>query len=437
MRFSCFWGAAGLIALAASVPTTKRATGKPVFAHYMIGEIYDEHTRQDIVDAKALGLDAFALNFDQFASWSEDTVDRLFSNADELGFGLFFSFDHAAGHLTDPSQYTEYLKKYTTRTSYFEYDGRPLVSTFGGENINNDQWISFKSSVGSILLIPGFYQNPPASSIFTNTPALDGVFNWNSWPDSSAGRVTVPTVSDTAYQSAASSASKLFMMGMSPIQFKHLSTSQNWYRRGEQNLEYRFAQVLSLQPDMLQLQTWNDAGESHYMGNLWEEPMTSSPIHGYTDGYDHKGYWNILKSFIEAWKRGDMSTANMVPTNDKAVQGAFWHHTLLVGASCGVGGLDKSLDVTNNVEDAVSGVVLVEKGRSGLMAVVNVGGNELGKMTLVEGFNRFKFTGLTTGKVQLEVWDGSNMIGGGYAPIEVANAGTICNYNFQVVGFPG
>lgn len=32
------------------------------FAHYMIGNILDEHTRQDIVDAKALGLDAFALN---------------------------------------------------------------------------------------------------------------------------------------------------------------------------------------------------------------------------------------------------------------------------------------------------------------------------------------------------------------------------------------
>ena len=75
------------------------------FAHYMIGEITDAHTRQDIIDAKALGLDAFAMNFgksssasqeasltssaDQFAYWSNNTVDRLFNNADELGFGLF------------------------------------------------------------------------------------------------------------------------------------------------------------------------------------------------------------------------------------------------------------------------------------------------------------------------------------------------------------
>jgi hypothetical protein len=32
------------------------------FAHYMIGEIFDEHTKKDIEDAMDLGLDAFALN---------------------------------------------------------------------------------------------------------------------------------------------------------------------------------------------------------------------------------------------------------------------------------------------------------------------------------------------------------------------------------------
>ncbi len=55
-------------------------------------------------------------------------------------------------------------------------------------------------------------------------------------------------------------------MGASPLQFKHMDSSDNWYRRGEANLENRFGEVLKLQPDMLELQTWNDAGESHYMG---------------------------------------------------------------------------------------------------------------------------------------------------------------------------
>lgn len=29
----------------------------------MVGEIFEDHVRQDIVDAKALGLDGFALNY--------------------------------------------------------------------------------------------------------------------------------------------------------------------------------------------------------------------------------------------------------------------------------------------------------------------------------------------------------------------------------------
>jgi glucan endo-1,3-alpha-glucosidase len=29
----------------------------------MVGEIFNDHVRQDIIDAKALGLDGFALNF--------------------------------------------------------------------------------------------------------------------------------------------------------------------------------------------------------------------------------------------------------------------------------------------------------------------------------------------------------------------------------------
>jgi hypothetical protein len=32
-------------------------------AHYMVGGISEEHVKQDIIDAKALGLDGFALNF--------------------------------------------------------------------------------------------------------------------------------------------------------------------------------------------------------------------------------------------------------------------------------------------------------------------------------------------------------------------------------------
>ncbi|KAF3009721.1 hypothetical protein E8E13_009042 [Curvularia kusanoi] len=435
MRFASALAAGLLAGVSSARAVEQRATAnKPVFAHYMIGEITDAHTRQDIIDAKALGLDAFAMNFDQFAYWSNNTVDRLFNNADELGFGLFFSFDHAAGHLKDPSQYADYLKNYISRKSYFRLNNKPLVSTFGGENVYT--WADFKKTVGDVLVVPGYYQIDPTKA-FSDHQNIDGVFNWNSWPQTSAGKVVVPTNDDKIFQSKAKAASKLFMMGISPIQFKHLDSGNNWYRRGEDNLEYRLGQVLDLQPDMLQLQTWNDAGESHYMGNLWDEPMsTSAAIQAQVKDRDHKGYWQILPAFIQAWKRGDRTTANMFPTNGKVVQGAFWHHTLTVDADCSSDPLGKSPDIKTAAEDAVSAIILVAKGKQNLVAVVNVGTNKLNQQTLVEGYNNIKFSGLTPGKVQLEVWDGSTMVGGGYGKLEVTNTASLCNYNFQVVAVP-
>ena len=283
--------------------------------------------------------------------------------------------------------------------------------------------------------MPGFFKAKPSDNFFDDKSNIDGVFNWNSWPTASAGKVDVSIADDKTYKTAAGS-SKLFMLGMSPLQFKHMDSGNNWYARGEGNFENRIEQALSLQPDMIELQTWNDAGESHYMGNVWPEPMTNSEsIRAYVEDYDHTGYKEILPAFIKAWKRGDTTPEGMVPTNGKSVQGTFWHHTLTVGADCS-DPLGKPSDV-ENAEDAVTGVIVVAKGKTGLIAVVNNGDKELGKKTLVEGFNKFKVNGLGAGKVQVEVWDGTTMIGGGYGKLEVATSSNLCNYNFQVVGIPG
>ncbi|PVH95597.1 glycoside hydrolase family 71 protein [Periconia macrospinosa] len=404
----------------------------------MIGEITDAHTKQDIQDAKALGIDAFALNINKLEKWATNTVDRLFKNADELGFGLFFSFDMAegAGYFTAPDQFQSYLKPFLTRKSYFKYNDKAIVSTFGGEGVSAGQWTSFKQAMGNVVVIPGYYQKGAYSNIFDNNNGLDGVFNWNSWPTFTEGKAKVSTNDDKVFLDAANAKQKLFMMGMSSLQFKHMDgNGQNWYRRGADNLEHRMEQALTLQPHMIEIQTWNDGGESHYMGNLWPEPMTNAvAIKKYVDGYDHKGYWQVLPAFIKAYKAGDKDTSNMVPTNGKSVQGAFWHHTLTAGANCDADPIGKPKEIATQAEDAVSGIVLVAKGKTGLIAVVNNGGKELGKLALKEGYNKFKFDGMGAGKVQVEVWEGTTMVLGGYGPKEVKTSDSLCNYNFQVVG---
>ncbi|KAI4961919.1 hypothetical protein J4E86_000948 [Alternaria arbusti] len=420
---------------------------RPIVAHYMVGQLNLDEVVQDIEEARELGLHGFALNFDRFAGYSEQTVKYMFDHTDYIGnFSLFFSMDHHPKFLKKPTDYAQYFNDHKNRPSYLTMkdpsDGKnkPVLSTFGGETISNDDWKEFKRQVGNVLIVPGFSEiYNPTTNFFSDRSELGGVFNWNSWPSTNEGRVAVSDATDRIFNTAANNAKKLFMMGISPVQFKHLDGDNNWYRRGEDNLENRFGQILSVQPDMVQLQSWNDAGEGHYMGHLHPTPL-QGPTPAIVEGYDHTGYWQILKPFIAAWKNGDRTTANMYPTNGKPVQGTFWHHTLTVAGKCDADGLKKSGDITKAAEDAVSGVLLVARGKTNLIAVVNVGGKKLDQtQPLKPGFNKFKFTGLeklVPGKVQLEVWDGSTMVGGGYGSIEVTSSKPTCNYQFQVVAVP-
>jgi glucan endo-1,3-alpha-glucosidase len=68
-----------------------------------------------------------------------------------------------------------------------------------------------------------------------------------------------------------------------------LDSSQNWYRRGELNIAQRIPQIMSLKPDFVEFLTWNDGGESSYIGNVWPEAIQGSNVHGYIDNFDHSG----------------------------------------------------------------------------------------------------------------------------------------------------
>ncbi|KAA8575569.1 hypothetical protein EYC84_004708 [Monilinia fructicola] len=427
---------------------------KPVFFHYMVGGINDEHCEQDIIDAIALGVDAFALNIavtlDSSHSWAVNTVASLFKHAQTHNFKLFFSFDMTG--YTSPSQFIPILNTYITNSAYYTYSGQPFVSTFNGgastykfgQSTVNDGWkVAFQEKMSAsghpIYFIPSFQDINPTSSFFTSQfPTLNGTFNWNSWPTYTAGDVPVDTISDKLYQTAAKASKKTFMMGISPLQFKHISQTQNWYRRGEANLERRFAQVLELQPDFIEFQTWNDAGESHYMGNSWVEPLVSNstPEALSSLGYDHTGYWEILRSFIGVWKAGATSTQTMYPTNGKKAQGTFWHHTLLKNADCSGDklGLGKP-DGIGGVEDSVTAVVLVARGVEGLKGSISVGGKVWGSKALSEGFNTLVVSNITTGTVSMSVVDGAGtVVVSGKGPLDVVGKADLCNYNFQVVG---
>ena len=158
---------------------------------------------------------------------------------------------------------------------------------FGYPSVSAGWQAKLKDAAGqNIYFIPAFEEIEPTDDFFTQYPVCDGAMNWNSWAPAGAGdNATVPVDDDKTYLNAARAANKQFMMGLSPLQFKHIDSNQNWYRRAEENLPVRFAQVLEMQPDMIELQTWNDCGEGHNMGYIWEESLTTAPsIQAYAAG---------------------------------------------------------------------------------------------------------------------------------------------------------
>lgn len=170
-----------------SASTTSTGTpGKPVFFHYMIGTVTDAHCEQDILDAKALGADAFALNLNTVdASWATNTVSSLFKWANAHGFKLFFSFDMTG--FSNPNQFTSYLQSWVANGAYYNYKGLPLVSTFNGgsgaytfgqSSVNNGWKVQLQQVMADaghpIYFVPAFQDVSIDSSFFSTFPTLDG-----------------------------------------------------------------------------------------------------------------------------------------------------------------------------------------------------------------------------------------------------------------------
>ncbi|KAJ3566449.1 hypothetical protein NPX13_g7127 [Xylaria arbuscula] len=243
----------------------KAAEAKLVFAHYLVGGIdpNTDHVKQDIDQAVAAGFDAFALNIGApTADWLITAVNQLFDYADTRDdFKLFFSFDfYQTGDInTHASLYTQFAD----RASYLRYgdDDLPVVSSYSGGGIGVDAWRNFKTA-NNVYLIPnpeadGNYYSAPATFFENWGDVVDGVFSWETnWPDvADSPGANVTSTRDEAVKNAADVAGKTYIMGLSPLQYKHCC-GDSWYRNGETTLPERMNQILQLSPEFTEVITW-------------------------------------------------------------------------------------------------------------------------------------------------------------------------------------
>lgn len=249
----------------------------------------------------------------------DDYNDRSLQNAADAansvgGFTLFLSFDYAsnADNNWTPSTVIDRINSFVTAAgnAHFRYNSQPLVSTFEGPSHASD-WAGIKSATNCFFM-PDWTSLGPAQ---IPIGSIDGAFSWDAWPH---GPVQKDNSSDLAWEQALGA--KPYMMGVSPWFYTDLP-GKNWGLRGDGLWSTRWDQAAEIQPEFVQvclftpadflkdadvhfqIISWNDYGESHYIGPI--RPAGIVPgANRYVDNNPHDALRDVLPYYIAQYKNG-------------------------------------------------------------------------------------------------------------------------------------
>ncbi len=128
---------------------------RQVFAHYIVG-LTSGQTRDewqlDISQAKASGIDGFALNIGAQDGYNDAQLHLAYDVASSNSFSVFLSFDMQASQWSADG-ISSYINTYKGYSSQLKVNALPVVSTFEGPS-QADIWPGVRSVTGGIFLIP-------------------------------------------------------------------------------------------------------------------------------------------------------------------------------------------------------------------------------------------------------------------------------------------
>ncbi|MCJ1394120.1 hypothetical protein MMC18_006998 [Xylographa bjoerkii] len=296
-----------------------QAQAKAVFAHFIVGNAYGFNQTtyaQDMSLASAAGIDGFALNI-AGDTWTEDQLDSAYAAAGSIpGFSLFLSFDHASNDANFGGSFTAqnitgYINKYKAEPAQYLYGGKPVASTFEGPAHAAD-WATVKAATGCFF-IPDWTSMKGNPSTFAN---VDGALSWDVWPNGPTG---ISTMIDSEWKTILGD--KVYMMGVSPWFYTNLPY-KNWLWRGDNLWHDRWQQVLEVQPEIVEILTWNDYGESHYIGPLHAPENFPQGSELYAADNPHDAWRDLLPYYIAAYKNGNSSS---IPVAEEKI---IWAHKI-------------------------------------------------------------------------------------------------------------
>ena len=318
-----------------------------VWAHHMVGNTYPYGVQDwstDIQKAVSYGIDGFALNMGS-DWWQPNRIQDAYTaaRASGSGFKMFLSLDMtvmSCGSWADGVTLVNLVKRWANHPNQAMHNGKVLVSTFAGSDCtfgmgSNSGWQSafvdaLKSQGISIFFVPSVFSDP---STFQSNTWMDGELNWNSaWPMGSGDMNT-----DTDWNYINQLGSKEYMAAISPFFYTHFganSWNKNWlYRSDDWLYASRWEALIAMRDRVksLEILTWNDYGESSYIG----------PIHGalpagseaWTYGFDHEGINVLTKYYSAAFKTGVYPTI----TKDQIVMWQRPHPRAATASNDGAG----------------------------------------------------------------------------------------------------
>ncbi|KAI0292805.1 glycoside hydrolase family 71 protein [Russula brevipes] len=294
----------------------------------MVGNTYPYTPHDWIADirlAQASGhRDAFALNIGH-EDWQKARVLDAYAAALQLRteFKLFLSFDMTSipgKSEADVEFLRQYLELVGHHPNQLSYRGRALVSTFAGEQCTFGQpsfmqgWMVVRSAlevVCPVHLVPAFFIDPAR---YHELGCIDGIFHWNGgWPihlnkDSPPEDVECPVL-DTDLHHLRCLQDRTYMAAVSPWFFTHYgpkSWNKNWIYRGDDwLLVRRWERLIACRNaiDIVQVISWNDYGESHYLAPVRGAQPNSQ---AWVDGFPHAPWLELNAYFARAFKEGRM-----------------------------------------------------------------------------------------------------------------------------------
>ncbi|KUI53625.1 hypothetical protein VP1G_00965 [Cytospora mali] len=296
----------------------------------------------DFQRAKALGIDAFALNIGT-DFYTDTQLGYAYASAAANDMKVFISFDFNWWSTSEGTAVGQKIAQYASLDAQLKVDNKVFASSFAGDGIDVS---AIRTAAGvDLYWAPNFHP-----SYGTNFSTIDGALNWMAWPNNgnnkapTAGANVTVEEGDAEYIAALGTADR-YIAPVSAWFSTHygpeVSYSKNWVFPGDLLWYDRWNEILSLGPRFVEIVTWNDYGESHYIGPL-DSPHYDDGNSKWTNDMPHDGWMDIAKPFISAFKDG-VSSANSYVTTDELV---YWYRPTLKSIDCDA--TDTTMVAANN-----------------------------------------------------------------------------------------